>query len=179
MLQYSLDEGEAEVIELNGRRYRAPREPVVVICVDEFGPAYLDHGVADGVLPTIAGFARDGWLGLADAVMPTFTNPNNVSIVTGAPPAMHGIAGNYYLDRDPGREVMITDDRLLRSETILGLMSSAGVATAAVTAKDKLRRIPRAWPRWNRHNRIVSSRDRRPASGAFCFCKSWQCLISS
>lgn len=129
------------MIELNGRRYRIPQQPVVVICVDGFDPAYLEHGIADGVLPTIAGFARDGWLGTADAVMPTFTNPNNVSIVTGAPPAVHGIAGNYYLDRETGREVMITDDRLLRCETILGLMSRAGVVTAAVTAKDKLRRI--------------------------------------
>jgi phosphonoacetate hydrolase len=128
---------------LNGRRYREPRRPVVVICVDGFDPAYLDRGIADGILPTIAGFARDGWLGLADAVMPTFTNPNNVSIVTGAPPAVHGIAGNYYLDRDTRREVMITDDRLLRSETILGLMSRLGVATAGVTAKDKLCRILR------------------------------------
>src|SRR5271170_3870492 len=131
----------AEMIELNGRRYRKPERPVVVICVDGFDPAYVERGIGDGILPTIAGFARAGWLGAADAVMPTFTNPNNVSIVTGAPPAVHGIAGNYYLDRDTGREVMITDDRLMRSETILGLMSREGVPTAAVTAKDKLRRL--------------------------------------
>ena len=128
-------------IELNGRRYRKPERPTVVICVDGFDPAYVERGIADGVLPTIAGFARAGFLGAADAVMPTFTNPNNVSIVTGAPPAVHGIAGNYYLDRDTGNEVMITDDRLMRSPTILGLMSQQGVATAAVTAKDKLRRM--------------------------------------
>ncbi len=130
-----------ELIELNERRYRKPELPVVVICVDGFDPAYVERGIADGILPTIAGFARDGWLGTADAVMPTFTNPNNVSIVTGAPPAVHGIAGNYYLDRDTGEEVMITDDRLMRCETILGLMSQSGVKTAAVTAKDKLRRM--------------------------------------
>ena len=130
-----------ELIELNERRYRNPELPVVVICVDGFDPAYVEHGIADGILPTIAGFARDGWLGTADAVMPTFTNPNNVSIVTGAPPAVHGIAGNYYLDRDTRREVMITDDRLMRCETILGLMSQSGVKTAAITAKDKLRRM--------------------------------------
>ncbi len=129
------------VIELNGRRYRKPDRPVVVICVDGFDPAYVERGIGDGILPTIAGFARDGFLGAADAVLPTFTNPNNVSIVTGAPPAVHGIAGNYYLDRETGQEVMITDDRLMRSETILGLMSQQGVATAAVTAKDKLRRM--------------------------------------
>ena len=131
----------AETIELTGRRYRVPERPVVVICVDGFDPAYVERGIGDGILPTIAGFAREGWLGTADAAMPTFTNPNNVSIVTGAPPSVHGIAGNYYLDRETGREVMITDDRLMRGETILGLMSQAGVATAAVTAKDKLRRM--------------------------------------
>jgi phosphonoacetate hydrolase len=54
---------------------------------------------------------------------------------------VHGIAGNYYLDRETGQEVMITDDRLMRGATILGLMSQEGVATAAVTAKDKLRRL--------------------------------------
>src|SRR5215469_5305918 len=129
------------MIELNGRRYRQPERPTVVICVDGFDPAYVERGIADGILPTVGGFARQGWLGSADAVMPTFTNPNNVSIVTGGPPAVHGVAGNYYLDRETGREVMITDDRLMRGETILGLMSQAGVATAAVTAKNKLRRM--------------------------------------
>src|SRR5271170_4518485 len=130
-----------DVIELNGRRYRKPERLTVVICVDGFDPAYVARGIEGGVLPTIGGFARDGWLGTADAVMPTFTNPNNVSIVTGAPPSVHGIAGNYYLDRETRREVMMTDERLMRSETILGLMSQTGVPTAAVTAKDKLRRL--------------------------------------
>jgi phosphonoacetate hydrolase len=130
-----------ETIELNGRRYRKPARPTVVICVDGFDPAYVEHGIADGILPTIAGFARAGWLGVADAAMPTFTNPNNVSIVTGVPPSQHGIAGNYCLDRETGRAVMMTDPELMRSATILGLMSQAGVATGAVTAKDKLRRL--------------------------------------
>jgi phosphonoacetate hydrolase len=131
----------ADLIELNGRRYREPERPTVVICVDGFDPRYVERGIADGMLPTIAGFARDGWLGTADAVMPTFTNPNNVSIVTGAPPSVHGIAGNYYLERETAREIMMTDERLMRSETILALMAQAGVKTAAITAKDKLRKL--------------------------------------
>lgn len=131
----------SEAVELHGRRYRKPGRPVVVVCVDGFDPAYLERGLEDGVLPAMAGFAESGWRGTARAAMPTFTNPNNVSIVTGAPPAVHGIAGNYYLDRETGDEVMITDDRLLRGETILGRLSQAGVGVAAVTAKDKLRRL--------------------------------------
>jgi phosphonoacetate hydrolase len=128
-------------IELNGRQYRKPQRPTVVICVDGCDPEYLERGIADGIFPTIGSFRREGYLGTADAVVPTFTNPNNVSIVTGAPPSVHGIAGNYYLDRASGREVMMTDEGLMRSETILALMARAGVGTAAVTAKDKLRKL--------------------------------------
>jgi phosphonoacetate hydrolase len=131
----------SEIIELNGRRYRKPQRTTVVICADGCDPEYIERGIADGILPTIASFAREGYLGTADAAMPTFTNPNNVSIVTGAPPSVHGIAGNYYLDRETRREVMMTDERLMRSETILALMARASVPTAAVTAKDKLRRL--------------------------------------
>ena len=131
----------AETIELNGRRYRKPERPVVVICVDGFDPAYVERGIADGVLPTIGSFAHDGFLGAADAVMPTFTNPNNVSIVTGAPPVVHGISGNYYLDRQTGEEIMIVDATPMRATTIFAEMSRAGVRVAAVTAKDKLRKM--------------------------------------
>ena len=113
----------------------------MVICVDGCDPEYLERGIPDGIFPTIGSFRREGYLGMADAVVPTFTNPNNVSIVTGAPPSVHGIAGNYYLDRKSGCEVMMTDERLMRSETILALMAQAGVGTAAVTAKDKLRKL--------------------------------------
>jgi phosphonoacetate hydrolase len=131
----------SDVIELNGRRYRKPQRPTVVICVDGCDPEYLERGIPDGVFPTIGSFRWKGYLGTAEAAMPTFTNPNNVSIVTGAPPSVHGIAGNYYLDRTTGREIMMTDERLMRSETILALMAGAGVKTAAITAKDKLRRL--------------------------------------
>ncbi len=131
----------SDSIELNGRRYRKPERPTVVICVDGCDPEYLERGIPEGVFPTIGSFAHTGYLGTAEAAMPTFTNPNNVSIVTGAPPAVHGIAGNYCLDRETGREIMMTDDRLMRSETILALMAAAGVKTAAITAKDKLRKL--------------------------------------
>jgi phosphonoacetate hydrolase len=131
----------SETVELNGRRYRKPQRPTVVICVDGCDPEYLGRGIPDGIFPTIGSFRREGYFGVADAVVPTFTNPNNVSIVTGAPPSVHGIAGNYYLDRASGCEVMMTDEGLMRSETILALMARAGVRTAAVTAKDKLRKL--------------------------------------
>jgi phosphonoacetate hydrolase len=128
-------------IALNGRTYRLPERPTVVICADGCDPAYIEAGLAAGVLPTIARWQRDGFYALAEAVMPTFTNPNNLSLVTGAPPALHGISGNFALDRETGVEIMMNDPAMVRGDTILGLMSRAGVAVAAITAKDKLRRM--------------------------------------
>ena len=129
----------SDTIALNGRHYKKPRQPTVIICADGCDPRYIERGIADGLLPTIAQFAQSGFLATATAAMPTFTNPNNVSIVTGVPPAVHGIAGNYCLDRDSGREIMMTEPAWLRSDTILALLAAAGVRTAAITAKDKLR----------------------------------------
>ncbi|QLH72752.1 phosphonoacetate hydrolase [Rhodopseudomonas palustris] len=129
------------LIEANGRSYAVPQRPVVVICLDGFDPEYLERGIADGVLPTIGALRATGYVGTALATVPTTTNTNNTSIVTGVPPAIHGINGNYYLDADTGEEIMVTDARRLRCGTILGAMSKAGVRTAVVTAKDKLLKV--------------------------------------
>src|ERR1700734_3944551 len=128
-------------VDVNGRAYAAPRRPTVVIVVDGFDPAYLQHGFANGTLPTMMSFREHGFVGIADCSMPSTTNTNNTSIVTGVPPAVHGINGNYYLDPDTGEEIMITDASRLRCDTILGELSRVGVKTAVVTAKDKLLKI--------------------------------------
>jgi phosphonoacetate hydrolase len=130
-----------EPIELHGRFYCRPRRPTVVICADGCDPAYIEAGLKAGVLPTLARWQKAGFYAVADAAMPTFTNPNNLSIVTGAPPSVHGISGNFALDRDSGAEIMMTDPEMVHGSTVLALMSRAGVPVAAVTAKDKLRRM--------------------------------------
>ncbi len=131
----------ASAVTVNGRTYQPPRRPSVVICLDGCDPEYLARGIPAGVFPTLGRFAAEGFAGEADAAVPTFTNPNNVSIVTGAPPAVHGISGNYYLDRETGKEVMITDGSLMRAGTVLAALNNAGVPTVVVTAKDKLRKM--------------------------------------
>ena len=113
-------------VSVNGRRYRTPERPTVVICFDGCDPEYIRRGIADGILPTIASFQKSGFYAIADSVVPSFTNPNNASIVTGVPPAVHGISGNYYLDRATGEERMITDASLMRCGTILAAMARRG-----------------------------------------------------
>jgi phosphonoacetate hydrolase len=129
------------MVEVNGRTYAAPKRPTVVIVIDGFDPAYLEHGLANGTLPTMHSFREHGFVGIADCSMPSTTNTNNTSIVTGAPPVVHGINGNYYLDAETGKEIMITDANRLRCGTILGALSRAGVQTAVITAKDKLLKV--------------------------------------
>src|SRR5262249_1136849 len=110
---------EALAVTVNGRAYALPVRPTVVICLDGFDPAYLEHGFAAGSLPALRRLARHGFAGFADAAMPSTTNANNTSIVTGVAPAQHGINGNFYLDAETGEEVMVTDARRLRCGTIL------------------------------------------------------------
>ena len=133
--------GKAFAVELNGRGYRWPRRPVVVVCIDGCDPAYLEDGLRRGALAHIAGFAERGFSTIAEAVVPTFTNLNNVSIVTGSPPAVHGISGNSFLDPESGSAVSMTDPALMRSDTLLAAFARAGARVAAITAKDKLRRL--------------------------------------
>lgn len=128
-------------VTLHGRTYVLPTQPTVVVCVDGFDPEYLQEGITAGIIPNLASFVKNGFHTTAHSCMPSFTNPNNVSIITGSPPAVHGIAGNFFLDSETGEEKMVLDDTLLRGDTILQLMAQRGVRVAAVTAKDKLRRI--------------------------------------
>ncbi|HTH61256.1 MAG TPA: phosphonoacetate hydrolase [Paraburkholderia sp.] len=132
-------------IEVNGRRYRLPDTPTVVVCVDGCEYDYLEAAAAAGVAPYLARLLAGGATFKGDCVIPSFTNPNNLSIVCGVPPSVHGICGNYFWDPDAnggkGGEVMMNDPAYLRAGTLLAAASKAGAAVAVVTAKDKLRRL--------------------------------------
>ena len=147
--------GEEKCIQLHGRTYKLPSRPTVVVCIDGFDPEYLQCGSEDGILPNMSSWVKHGFHNTAKCAMPALTNPNNLSIITGMPTAVHGISGNYYLDKETGEEHMVLDDSTMHGSTILELMANAGVRVAAVTAKDKLRKII---------NHGLS-----PSNGAICF----------
>ncbi|WP_282604378.1 phosphonoacetate hydrolase [Pelagibius sp. Alg239-R121] len=128
-------------ITVNDRSYDWPAQPVVVVCIDGSEPTYIETAIADGVMPFTAKMLARGADLRADCVVPSFTNPNNLSIVTGRPPAVHGISGNYFLDPDSGEEVMMNDPKFLRAPTIFKAFQDEGAKIAIVTAKDKLRRL--------------------------------------
>ena len=128
-------------IIVNGRSYRTAHQPTVVVCVDGCEPDYIAQAVAHGHVPWLRETLANGTVLTADCVIPSFTNPNNLSIVTGAPPSVHGICGNYLFDVASGQEVMMNDPKWLRAPTILAGLAGAGQSVAVITAKDKLRKL--------------------------------------
>ncbi|MBT4489900.1 MAG: phosphonoacetate hydrolase [Rhodospirillaceae bacterium] len=126
-------------VHVNGRSYAWPERPVVVLCIDGSEPGYIEAAAEAGVAPFFARMLEGGTNRRADCVVPSFTNPNNLSIVTGAPPAVHGICGNFFLDPDSGSEVMMNEPRFLRVPTLFQAFQQAGAAIVTITAKDKLR----------------------------------------
>ena len=130
-----------EKIVVNDRSYSWPNRPLVVVCIDGSEPDYIEQAIDAGHMPFLKEAISLGADLRADCVVPSFTNPNNLSIVTGVPPVIHGISGNYFLDPESGDEVMMNDPKFLQTTTIFQAFHDAGGKIAIVTAKDKLRRL--------------------------------------
>ncbi len=128
-------------LNVNGRQYRPPAVPVVVICIDGCEDDYLATSITEGCMPTVEAMATNGYRGMARGALPSFTNVNNAAIATGAPPSITGISGNFFLDPESDEEVMMNSADYLRAETIFAAASRAGRKVAVVTAKEKLRDI--------------------------------------
>lgn len=126
---------------LNGRVYRPSPAPTAVVCLDGSADEYLNTAMARGHMPNLLRLSAQGYRGRARGAMPSLTNVNNASIVTGAPPSIHGIGGNYFFDTASGKEVMTNSSVFLRVETIFPAAQRAGRRVAVVTAKEKLRDI--------------------------------------
>lgn len=127
--------------EVNGRGYHPPARPVVVVCLDGSADEYFDAALARGRMPNLGRFAVEGFRGMARGALPSFTNVNNTSIVTGVPPSVHGISGNFFFDPVSREEVMMNSSSYVRCGTILAGAVRAGRKVAVVTAKEKLRDI--------------------------------------
>lgn len=125
----------------NDRSYPWPKVPAIAICLDGCEPAYLEEAIKAGLMPTLQRIRATGTDRLAHSVIPSFTNPNNLSIATGRPPIVHGICGNYLYEPETGKEVMMNDVRFLRAPTVFAKFYEAGARVAIVTAKDKLRAL--------------------------------------
>ncbi len=144
----------------NDRTYPAPRTCAIAICLDGCEPEYLEVAIAEGLMPTLKRIRETGTDRLAHSVIPSFTNPNNLSIATGRPPSVHGICGNFLYEPETGEEVMMNDVRFLRAPTLFSKFYEAGARVAVVTAKDKLRALLGAGLKFDDDRAIAFSSER-------------------
>ena len=144
----------------NGRTYPTPRTCAISICLDGCEPEYLEVAIAEGLMPTLKRIRATGTDCLAHSVIPSFTNPNNMSIATGRPPSVHGICGNFLYEPETGQEVMMNDVRFLRAPTVFSKFYEAGARVAVVTAKDKLRALLGAGLKFDEDRAIAFSSER-------------------
>jgi len=128
-------------ISVNGKNYNWPKSPVVVILIDGGDPSYVNTGLSQGLLPNFKKLMTDGFVSVALGAMPSFTNPNNISVITGVPPSFHGISGNFFLNPATGQEAMMDQPEFLRADSILATFSEQGAKVVALTAKDKLAKM--------------------------------------
>ncbi len=126
---------------VNGLQFNPPAKPIVVICMDGSADEYLDATLIHDRMPNLKSMVLKGYRGMARGALPSFTNVNNSSIVTGLSPALHGISGNFFYDEAKDQEVMMNSSEYLRAETILAAAANAGRKVGVVTAKEKLRDI--------------------------------------
>lgn len=110
--------------------------PVIVICFDGFGPAYLDQSET----PVFDRLGREGRHVTGACQFPTVTNVNNVSILTGLPPAGHGINANFAIG-PAGEEIYMESPDMVRAPLVLQRAREAGLKVAAISSKHKLAAI--------------------------------------
>src|SRR5262245_56610568 len=135
------EQNQPQKIEVNGKSYQWPTTPVVVILIDGGDPAYAHAGLTQNVLPNFKRQMTEGFASIAVGAMPSFTNPNNVSVITGVPPSVHGISGNFFLNPATRQEQMMDQPEFLRADSILANSSQQRAKVVAITAKDKLTKM--------------------------------------
>ena len=108
--------------------------------IDGFDPAYVQpaqeprlHGLMEAGASTLDG----------RGVLPSLTNVNHVSLLTGTFPERHGLSTNFYYDRGTRTEVFMEQVSFVREPLLFERFKAVGWSTGLVTAKEKLTKLLR------------------------------------
>lgn len=109
----------------------------IIVCIDGCGLEYL-HSSRVSFIKCIG---EKGCYLEGNSMIPSVTNVNAVSILTGKYPEEHGITTNYYFDRKTGQEVYMESPNFIKTSTLFERGMKMGLKTALLTSKDKLRSL--------------------------------------
>lgn len=122
---------------VTGRGLAAPRRKVLIVLLDGFGPEYL----ARSEMPNLKRMGAAGFQKTGKGLLPSVTNVNNASLVTGCFPDEHGITTNFYYDLRTGKSAEMKSPEFLLRPTILEKAAARGWKTALVSSKDKVKTL--------------------------------------
>jgi phosphonoacetate hydrolase len=109
----------------------------IILCIDGCGIDYLKLSS----IPFLDQLSREGYFQEVNSMIPSVTNVNAVSLVTGQNPDQHGITTNFYFDRTTGEEVFMESSTFIKTSSILEHSRKRGLKTALITSKEKLRTL--------------------------------------
>ena len=112
-------------------------KPIIAICIDGLDPEYLDIIET----PNITTLIDNGFYKHGECIWPSVTNVNNVSILTGQYPKVHGICSNYRYVKETREEVYMESSEFILHPTIFTMAKNKGIKTLLATSKDKLRTL--------------------------------------
>ena len=107
----------------------------IVVCLDGCAPEYIQKSD----VPNIRNLCKHGYLvENGHSIIPTVTNVNNVSIITGVYPEEHGITTNFHYDRSSGEEIYMESPDFIMTKTIFQMATKQKLKSVLLTSKDKL-----------------------------------------
>ena len=110
---------------------------IIVICIDGWDAEYLDYRKMDFIETN----KNNGFTKIVNSMMPSVTNVNNISILTGQYPSKHGICSNYNYSMKTNQGVYLEENKYIQSETIFDIYSKNNLTTLLATSKNKLKTL--------------------------------------
>lgn len=91
--------------------------------------------------PNFYRMAKRGFCKCVKSAIPSVTNVNHATILTGEFPLKHGVVGNYYYNRETGEQGFIEEAGYMKVDTIMDLYKKNGKSTALLTVKGKVLQV--------------------------------------
>ena len=113
-----------------------PRK-ILIILIDGGDPQYFDRAE----VPNLRRLGASGFWVTGSCVIPSVTNVNNASVMTGGYPCEHGITGNFWYNPATGDGTYMESAEYLTRETLFEEAKRLGMSTALFTSKVKLKRL--------------------------------------
>ena len=108
----------------------------IVICIDGWDYEYINYHKMEFISLKKRSFTKP-----VKSMMPSVTNVNNLSIISGVYPSKHGICSNYNYSKNLNQGIYLEDNKYVMSETIFNICNKKNLTSILATSKNKLKTL--------------------------------------